>query len=167
MFHEHIQDEFSIWIDGTFIINTDLSRWWRKRFKAPFTAVKHPFDDCAYTDAFSCLRGDKGDRWKIVEQINFYRSEGMPENNGLIASGLLMRQSTEQVIKLCEDWWEQVERFSERDQIAFSYANWKNPGVADTINWDYTQQHEFKHIPHRHKKWSEETYKDFLHEKVA
>lgn len=162
MFHEYIDDEFSIWLDGTFVVNTDIARWWRKRFRPPFTCVSHPFDDCAYTDAFSCMRGGRGDRCALVDQVKFYRDEGLPEHAGLIASGILMRQNTREVRKLCTAWWEQVERFSERDQIAFGYAAWRNPGVHDVIQWDYTTQHEFKHVPHRHKEWGENVLKKII-----
>lgn len=151
-FHKHIDTEFSLWIDGTFIINIDLNRWW-KRFKAPMTCLKHPFDDCIYTDLRSCLSAKKGDFWKLIEQATDYKRLGIPENNGLIASGIMMRQNTKEVREICDTWWEQVEKYSERDQIAFGYAAWKHPGIFDTIKWNYQSPDitEFLHCPHLHK----------------
>lgn len=151
-FHKHIETEFSLWVDGTFFINCDLNRWW-KRFKMPMTCIQHPYDDCIYTDLKSCMSAGKGDFWKLIQQAAEYKNLGIPENNGLIASGILMRQKTKEVIQLCETWWDQVEKYSERDQIAFGYASWKFPGVYDAIKWNY--QHpdvqEFLHCPHLHK----------------
>jgi hypothetical protein len=158
-FHKHIEDDFSIWIDGTFFINCDLSRWVRKRFVADFTVIKHPFDDCAYIDAHSCLKLGRGNWMDIVRQVNHYKNEGLPEHNGLISSGILMRNNTKQVQKICDDWWQQVEQFSERDQIGFAYAAWKNPGLVHVTEWNYTIQNEFQHCPHRHKAWSDKKAK--------
>lgn len=151
MFHKHIETEFSIWIDGTFIINTDLNRWW-KRFKEPFTAAQHPYDNCIYKDAESCMSAGKGHLKTIERQIALYKVIGIRKNSGLIASGMLMRQKTEAVKKFCKAWWNQVDQWSERDQIAWGYANFLNPGVVNKIKWNYQEEREFWHVPHLHKK---------------
>lgn len=160
-FHEHIETDDCLWVDATFFINIDLTRWWRK-FQTPMTAVNHPFDDCIYTDIKSCMSGGKGDFWKLVDQAKDYKVMGIPENNGLIASGILMRTKSDDVINLCRDWWSQVEQYTERDQIAFGYAAWKNPGVFNTIDWDYTSRTEFIHCPHIHKSHSEQRKKQIM-----
>jgi hypothetical protein len=144
-----------MWIDGTFFINIDLNRWWR-RFKLPMTCINHPFDDCIYTDVKSCISGGKGKFWDLVRQASDYKNEGLPENNGLISSGILMRQKTDEVIALHRTWWEQIEKYSHRDQIGFGYAAWKHPEIINTFDWDYTQATEFIHVPHLHKPWREE-----------
>lgn len=161
LFHEYITTEFSLFIDGTFFINCDLNRWW-KRFKAPMTCIDHPIDDCIYTDIRSCLGGGKGDFWKLVEQASDYKKLGIPEHNGLISSGILMRQRCEGTIQLCQTWWEQVEKYSERDQVAFGYAAWKHPGIFDTIEWNYQSPDvsEFLHCPHLHKASRVTRYKE-------
>lgn len=152
-FHEHIDDDVSMWVDATFFVNTDVSRWISKRMQRDFTTVSHPFDKCLYIDAFSCLKAGKGDKWRIIDQINTYKNLGIPENNGLISSGLLMRKKTHEVMEACKIWWDQVEQFSERDQIAFGYVNWKLPDCHKSISWNYTTQSEFQHCPHRYKSW--------------
>lgn len=158
MFHRHIQTEFSMWVDGTFIINTDLDQWWRQ-FKAPFTAVQHPFDTCIYKEASSCLNSGKGEQPLLEKQINHYKSIGVPSKNGLIASGILMRQTTELVSNICELWWREVEKWSSRDQIAFGYVSYKYPFVVNRIEWNYTNRSEFIHIPHLGKEWRVEKLK--------
>jgi hypothetical protein len=144
--------EYSLWIDGTFIVNTDLNRWWR-RFNPSFTAVQHPFDNCIFVDAEACLSAGKGGSRSLLQrQVAYYKAIGVPRNNGLIASGVLMRQNTGPVRKFCETWWEQVRKWSDRDQIAYGYANHQHPGVVNLTRWDYTKQRDFVHIPHLHKK---------------
>lgn len=162
-FHKCIETDFSLWLDATFCINTDLNRWWR-RFKSPFTTVRHPFDDCIYTDIISCMKGQKDDPGKLARQYAHYDDIGLPKNNGLISSGILMRQKEPRTIDLCKTWWDEVEKRSSRDQVAFGYAQWKHPGVHDGISWDYTTQKEFIHIPHLHKPWRQEKYKEVIRE---
>lgn len=152
MFHKHIDTEYSLWVDGTFIINTNLNTWW-KRFSPPFTACQHPFDNCIYTDATSCIESGKGIKEIIERQIALYKAIGIPKNNGLIASGVLMRQKTPEVQQFCKEWWEQVRRWSKRDQIAWGYPNFKYPGLVNKINWNYQRERDFWHVPHLHKKF--------------
>lgn len=151
MFHKHIETEFSIWVDATFIINCDLNEWWT-RFTAPFTTVKHPFDDCIYVDGRACLK-NLSIAEVLKNQLECYRKLGVPKNNGLIASGILMRQRTISVLEFCKAWWREVESFSPRDQVAFGKVNHRLPGRHVSIQWDYTREEEFIHIPHLHKKW--------------
>jgi hypothetical protein len=149
-FHKVTDTPQSLWVDATFFINIDLNRWW-KRFKAPFTAILHPFDICAYKDIRSCLGGGKGDWHKLMNQAADYMKEGLPEDHGLIASGILMRENRPDVKRFCEQWWEQIDKYTERDQPCFTYVAWKNPGIIDTIQWNYTTAEEFIHVPHIHK----------------
>lgn len=150
-FHKAVECFFSIWIDATFIINTDLYKW-TKRHRYPFTTIEHPFDDCAYKDAQSCLALGKGGV-TLKTQIHEYRGLGMPQHAGLISSGILMRNITPEVIEFCEQWWSQVEKYSSRDQVSFTFTHWKNPITKHSIKWDYTKEREFWHVPHLHKKW--------------
>lgn len=151
-FHKHIESEYSLWVDATFIINCNLTRWW-KNFKEPFTTIDHPYNDCIYKEATNCMDIGRGEPDKIKEQIAFYYRDGLPEHFGLISSGILMRQRTPEVIRFCEQWWEQVETFSSRDQIAFTYAYWNNPIIRHSMKWNYTKDREFIHIPHIGKPW--------------
>jgi hypothetical protein len=151
-FYNFLLCKYSLWIDGTFIINVNLDEWW-ERFQAPFTTIKHPFKSCIYDEIRACLEAEKGCPKELQSQFARYRAEKVPENNGLIASGILMRENRKEVVDFCKTWWEEVENYSTRDQVAFGYAQFKHPGVHHSINWDYTTQTEFCHIPHLHKPW--------------
>ena len=152
MYHKFIDDSKSIWVDGTFYINCDLNEWWA-RFEYPFTTIRHPFDNCVYTEIQSCIKGNKADLSVLKNQHDCYKKLGVPKNNGLIASGILMRVLTPDVINFCKAWWKQVEQFSGRDQIGFAYVNHKMPYSHNSIDWNYTVEHEFLHVPHLDKKW--------------
>lgn len=165
MAHKHIETNKSLWIDGTFAINVNLTEWWQ-RFTAPFTAIQHPFDNCIYKDAEACLELGKGDRRSIERQVAFYKALGIRKNNGLIASGILMRQHCKEVNQFCNTWWEQVRRWSNRDQIAWGYANHQHPNVVNKIEWNYTTQDEFIHIPHLGKPWRKFAQKQLRNEGI-
>lgn len=161
MFHEVVEEKESLWVDGTFFINVDLDHWWNQ-FVYPFTTIKHPFDNCVYVEADSCIRGSKASPLLLKAQKNCYLQLGVPKKNGLIASGVLMRRKTPLVVEFCKLWWSQVQRWSARDQIAFAYADFKMPRVHVSIDWDYTTQDEFIHVPHLTKQWRIGRYNEVM-----
>lgn len=151
MFHRHIETEKSIWVDASFIINVDLNEWWDKHFKQSITVIRHPVRLCVYTEAGACIKRHKDAPQLIRKQVQNYRQVGMPSKNGLIASGILMRKMDQRAIDLCDLWYQHVQLYSNRDQIAFCFAGWKLPAFH-TINWDYRNATEFLHVPHLHKR---------------
>lgn len=150
MFHRHIEEEHSIWIDASFIINCNLDEWW-KRFRAPVTCINHPLRSCVYQEAEVCIGQNRGNLFDIRKQVNNYHIIGLPDHNGLIASGLLMRKLNQQAIDLCDIWWQQVQLYSVRDQLAFAYAAWRMP-VHHVIEWNYIGAKEFIFVKHLHKR---------------
>ncbi len=48
-------------------------------------------------------------------------------DNGLTATGIIFRKNNDQqLIKVMEDWWEEIQNNSRRDQLSFCYVCWKN-----------------------------------------
>lgn len=150
MFHQHIETEYSMWVDASFIINCDLNKWWQ-RFLEPMTCVKHPGRDCVYDEARYCEAFGKDDDWIIEKQIDHYVKSGLPLRNGLIQSGILMRQLTAEVACLCSIWWQQLQRFSVRDQLAFAYAAWRLP-IHHLTEYNYSLGKDFLYLYHLHSK---------------
>ena len=72
----------------------------------------------------------------INSQVNRYREEGYPENNGLARTTVIFRKHNEDdVVKQSELWWEEMKYGSRRDQIGFNYSSWKQ-----NFNFDYIQE---------------------------
>ena len=144
MFHNHIDTDESMWIDGTFKININLDMIWR-HFKEPFTAPRHPIRHCVYDEIHSCIANGRGNSSELLAQEQEYKRLGVPRfADNIITSGLLLRNK--KAIPLCEAWWAEMQGRSVRDQVAFARVcagfEWHN------IRWDYTQQNDLKHIPH-------------------
>ena len=94
--------------------------------KIDMSIARHPNRKCIYHEAQQCLRQIRDIPNTIIEQMNFYKQEGFPKNNGLVATGVIIRKHNRpNVEKHCEKWWEQVRKWSFRDQLSFNYILWK------------------------------------------
>lgn len=137
----------SMWIDASFAINTDLNKWWQLNFAKGFSAPRHPLRNCVYIEALDCIFSKRGNIEQIKHQMEEYKKLNIPAKNGIIQSGILMRENTQGVIDLCEQWWHEVDTHSNRDQIAFAKVSINNPYVH-TYNFDYRRNNDF--IYHHH-----------------
>lgn len=138
----------SVWIDASFVINMDLDLWWQLHFRKGFSAPWHPLRNCIYAEGAHCIkvrRGQKG----IEAQLQEYKQQGVPQRQGLITSGLLMRENKPEVIALCEAWWQEVEKHSIRDQIAFGRVA-GNKNIIHNYRWDYRTSNYFIYKQHYH-----------------
>ena len=135
--HQYLKDyDFSIWVDGSLLIKNDLYDFiLNYREREPLLCFSNSENDCIYQEKeqYKILNKDDPDTMDV--QIERYRKEGYPEHNGLIDSGVLVRElKNERVIKVMETWWQEVLHGSKRDQLSFSYACWKNDFVYDTTD---------------------------------
>lgn len=146
---EWIDWEQSIWVDASFIIDTDLNKWWDTFFQKGFAAPKHPLRNCVYNEALDCIISKRGNKELIQEQMNEYKKLNIPANNGVIQSGILMRENTPEVIQLCESWWQEVSSHSTRDQIAFCKVA-LHSNVVHTYHFDYRRERDFIYKKHFH-----------------
>lgn len=142
--HEFLPDhDYSIWIDSNieilnhkFDFNYDIVTW------------KHPERNCVYDEAQECIRLKKDNPDIIYKQMQKYRLENYPEQNGMLASGFMVRKNTEHVRNFCEDWWKELKENSIRDQLSFNYIAYKY-----NLNILYRTTYEgFRKLSHkRHK----------------
>jgi len=86
---------------------------------------RHRRRSCVYDEGRFCIAKNKDDKAIILKQLAFYKNENYPAHNGLHASGLLLRRHTQELKELSRLWWEQVEKYSYRDQISLPYVAWK------------------------------------------
>jgi hypothetical protein len=140
----------SIWVDASFTINCNLDEWFEKHFISPFTVIQHPFGKDAYEEGGRCIKSNK-DAANVRLQLNEYRKEGLPSTGGVIQSGILMRENTDEVKEFCDLWFEQI-KLSTRDQIGFAYAEWKLNKKWPRINYDYRKGQEFIFKTHYHRR---------------
>lgn len=128
--------DFSIWVDGKLSIIGDLYHFvLNNRGKEPLLCFNHYINDCIYQEKKLCCSMNKDDPDVMNAQMERYRKEGYPEHNGLIDSGILVRElKNSKVNKLMDMWWNEVLYGSKRDQLSFNYVCWKNNFIYDTTD---------------------------------
>jgi len=81
---------------------------------------------CVYEEGKVCIEKRKGNEADILKQLEFYRSENYPVDNGLYATFIVFRRHTKRLKEFSKLWWQQLERYSFRDQISLPYVAWKH-----------------------------------------
>jgi Protein of unknown function (DUF616). len=120
--------EFSLWVDGSIEVGVDLHpevlalRYLKEVDLALF---RHAHRNCLYDEARACQLRRLDDSMVMARQMNRYRAEGYPRNNGLAECCVILRRHTSAVTKLNELWWREINNGSRRDQLSFNYACWK------------------------------------------
>jgi hypothetical protein len=134
--------KFLIWVDSTHDVIKDPEMICEKYLKDNDIAVfKHTERTCCYEEANEIKELNFDNINDIDRQIKFYKEEKMPENFGLFELPVNIRKNTKSIECLNLKWWEQICRFSSRDQVSFPYCLWKLnikpsiiPGFANGIN---------------------------------
>lgn len=148
-FDRYIDDEFSIYIDGSFTINCDLNKWWQRYFKAPATFVRHPRRNCVFDEIDRCIKYERCSVDKLQAQREAYTGI-VGKGKGVIQSGLMMRQRTPEVIQFMREWWDELQRYSTRDQVSMAYV--ARDKKINAIKWNYAKATEFLFKAHYNRR---------------
>ena len=135
-----------IWVDGSVrITSPDFASFMIGSIREHGIAMlKHPTRRCIYTEAAFSAQLPKYRYQRISEQVEHYRQQGYPENNGLMAATVsardLRRRDLDEVF---EDWWEENLAWTYQDQISLPYVLWKHGRWYDEIDQDLTRNPYF------------------------
>lgn len=167
--------DLSIYIDGNLLIIGDLNQMIQTYLGDKKMAVfshKYTIPDgrnCIYDEYNGILELHKSGSFRddeevMFKQIEFFKSENYPKNNGLIKGGCLVRKHNDpEVIQLMEDWWYFVANWSCRDQLSFNYVAWKNGFQYSTISGDIRRGNPYIYWLGKHKKkWNIKLRKFYL-----
>lgn len=159
--HRYLPEyEYSIWIDGNILLRNDVNKLIMHKKDIAFydhKNIKKDSRDCIYKEAEIIYQMNKMGKYKddfriIEKQINKYKKEGYPANNGLISGMIIFRRHNKpKVIKVMNDWWSEISENSRRDQISFNYVAWKNNFSINYIKGDSTNNKYFKRLLHKIK----------------
>ncbi len=119
--------ELSLYIDGRITIKKDLKPLIEGSLGERNIAFRiHHNRNCLYKEARHCASKRLDSPNIIRKQVGHYLSKKYPINNGLIYGGIILRRHHKpEVIALMNRWWEDLLRFSKRDQIALPYILWE------------------------------------------
>ena len=162
--------EISVWVDIEVKITKDIDYLVESSLKDSNLAIlNHELcgrtvsgdlnvRKCVYEEAkFIQWLGDNSpkkqykDNMDIIHsQVDRYKRDGYPENNGLARTTVVFRRHNESdVIKNSDAWWGEMKYGSRRDQISFNYVSWKHNLKFNYIQEDIDDNPYFLYM----KKW--------------
>ncbi len=161
------QYDVSVWIDGSIIIIDDIIPVIEKYLKEDdFVVLAHPGDHkhlSIYEEAEKCIQFGKGDAFKVKGQIDAYKREGCPEDREVIATGIIIRRHNKpNIIEFNEAWWNEIQKYSVKDQISFPYVAWKHQLEYKKI---YTTHPQLKTLGILGASWFKKIYGEYWFKK--
>lgn len=127
--HPHLlfpEYKYSMFIDANLQIVTDMRPVFAQ-LEDNFIAIHNqPGRDCVYQEATEIIVIGKAEKSEVMKQMMAYKKEGFPAYYGLFRTCVVVREhNSGQCKKLMELWWNEINRFTKRDQLSFTYALWK------------------------------------------
>ncbi|KAI4328425.1 hypothetical protein L6164_020782 [Bauhinia variegata] len=126
---------YSIWIDSKMRLNSDpmlIIEYFLWRRKAEYAISNHYDRHCVWEEVLQNKRLNKYDHTAIDEQFHFYQSDGLTkfdpsdQNNPLPSyvpeGSLIVRAHTPMSNLFSCLWFNEVDRFTSRDQLSFAYT---------------------------------------------
>jgi len=139
--------DLSVYVDATFQIKRDLNYFVNEKTRGIWFN-KHPMRDCAYEEAEVVISKHLDKKEVVEQQINRYQLDGFPPQFGLWRGGIIIRNPQDLLVtKLTDDWYNEIETNSWRDQISLPFVCWKNKITPNTIPHGLSQAY-FKQSLH-------------------
>lgn len=133
--------DYYIWIDSTHYVAVNPHQIIDEFLSdSDIGLFQHPERNCVYQEA-QLIKDVNFDYHELVDaQIEFYRSIGYSENNGLYELPCRIQKNTLKIQECMLSWWEMICMYSSRDQLSFPYVLQKHqiipsiiPGFANQI----------------------------------
>lgn len=118
--HEVFPGEITLWMDANIRLIGDPTDWvdgWEN-----LMLKRHPKRKDVYEEAAFCIKAGIGVKEDIEVQIASYKMNEYPAWSGLYKGGVLFRKPTDAITKFNKAWWEQIKRYSARDQLSLAYV---------------------------------------------
>jgi len=137
--HPHIlfpEYEKSIYVDANInILTSHLFNVIQEKAQ-PIVLPEHFGHINIYNELNWALNSGIDDKNLIQKELDFIKSENMPQNYGFCENNLIYREHhNPKIIKLNEDWWYMIQNYSKRDQLSFCYILWKNGFKVEDITF--------------------------------
>lgn len=121
-----------VWVDANIMITGDIGKIIDNvmNSKKPIGAMRHPARLSVYEEMDMCIRGNKDDISAILDQKKQYKSEDYDCDNLIESNVLVFDLRQKKVHNFLNDWWNQIDKYSKRDQLSINYCLDKN-----NIDW--------------------------------
>lgn len=157
--HKYCDTEYIVWMDGNVKLKQDPHELVKLMGKNDMAFFKHPGWNSVYTEADACIKLNKGKMSEIAEQMQDYIKKGYELEGNHCEMTAFIRRNDPKTNLLFEQWWAEICRYSNRDQISFPIvfkkAKWKTiPGsVAKVDDQPNYPGNDYFHLKfHNHNK---------------
>lgn len=113
-----------IWMDTSLMIVGDIYPLIKKFLDSglPIGSGVHPLRKNIYEEFEANVRLNKENQKVMKKQIDYYRSQGFTHNDLTENTLLMFNPKHKKTAPALELWWEQITKFSRRDQLSFNYS---------------------------------------------
>lgn len=150
--HRFLDDPVTLYLDGNMRLIQDPSADYSglvAESEDGFCVHPHPERTCVYRELDACKRLKKAPVEALELQEARYRQEGMPEENGLWAGTVILRDGRSQ--QLSEEWFTEYGTWRTRDQPSLAYVLWKRgmrPAPLPGGLWGPGVNPYYRRVPH-------------------
>ncbi len=143
--------DHTVWIDGSIRVKSAsfVREFIRHIGSSGWSMFVHPDRNCIYPEAALSMTMPKYFDQPIAAEIEAYRAEGYPSENGLIATGLIARSTSADLSAVEEMWWNQIMRWTYQDQLSLPVVLWRLNRSCDLVRKNLWSNEWFDWIPHR------------------
>ncbi|RUP07727.1 glycosyltransferase domain-containing protein [Hyphomicrobium sp.] len=124
--HEFVAPyDLSLYIDNRVEPKVNLDRIFRYLHDSlePMVVFRHPERCCIYAEAQVVIDWKIDAAGTVSKQMDEYRRLGHPENAGLIAGSMILRRHNDPRVRtLMSAWFDEVRKYSYRDQLSFNFV---------------------------------------------
>ena len=155
--HPHVlfpDYDLIIWVDGCayFLSDRFVERMIKEIGDNEIMCCRHPENrNCIYDEAEYCKNMPKYVSQPIDNQVEQYKNDGYPRQNGLYACGIIVSKPTTNTKIFMGAWWYENVSKTYQDQLSFPYVSWKLkiPVKMCEINIYKNQYVEFRTDQHK------------------
>lgn len=116
--------EYIVWMDGTHQLKANPESILQQYGDADLYAFKHLVRDCVYEE-LKAVSGGVEYRPVAKQHYNYYKFVNMPTHYGLNEASCMVKKNSSKMKILELSWWEQICKFSSRDQCSLNYCLWQ------------------------------------------
>lgn len=145
---DYVDADLYVWVDGQLRVNDGLKDFVLANLGAyNLLSFKHPERSCLYDEAVVVEQRGLTSRSMIRGQTQSYRDAGMPKNYGFWECALLVW--TRQGLPFGTRWLDEVNVWTDRDQVALPYLSWKYDFPVGTLPGESRNNPYVTWFPHR------------------
>lgn len=151
--HDLPNHDISVWIDSSVKIINSLRLLinYFKKADVDMIGFKHYRRNCVYDEGEECANLKLDDPKIIQDQMQKYRKQNYPVNNGLLETAIMIRKNNKKIKEFSNVWYNEYMSGSRRDQLSVNYALKKSNVNLKHFTFPLRQNKYFKIHSHLNK----------------